>query len=76
LVGLFETPENRANWLLYADPQVAPSPRSQAGSITPIINWLHYADPALDPLRRSRIGSIAAIVDTVPAPYRWNRSAA
>jgi hypothetical protein len=41
------------NWLLYADPRVAPLWRSRHGSITPIIYWLPYADHRLVPIRRS-----------------------
>jgi len=33
------------NWLLYADPEVAPLRRSQGGAITPTAVWLHIADP-------------------------------
>jgi len=41
------------NWLLYADPRVAPICRSRLGSITPIIYWLPHADHRLAPIRRS-----------------------
>ena len=41
------------NWLLCADPRVAPLWRSRRGSITPIFCWLTHADHRLAPKCRS-----------------------
>src|SRR3569833_2601819 len=46
-------PVLQLNWLLYADPRVAPICRSRLGSITPIIYWLPHADHRLAPISRS-----------------------
>lgn len=43
----------QCQWILYADPQVAPICRSRTGSITAIMDWILYADLRVDPICRS-----------------------